>query len=126
MTGPEPALPTGPPPEGSEPPVPPYAPPARVRSRKPLIIGLIVAAVLIVAVVLTVVLVGVDSNSPKTVAQDYLTAAKNGDLTRLQDLTCDQYKGSVSTSNAVNAAKGISNALANITFEVTGVEQTGD
>jgi hypothetical protein len=126
MTGPEPALPPGPPPEGSEAPVPPYAPPTRIRSRKPLIMGVIVAAVLIVSVVLTVVLVGADSNSPKTVAQDYLTAAKNGDLTKLQDLTCDRYKSSVSTSSAVNAAKGISNALANITFEVTGVEQTGD
>jgi hypothetical protein len=126
MTGPEPALPPGPPPEGSEPSVPPYAPPTRVRSRKPLIIGVVVAAVLIVAVVLTVVLVGTDSNSPKTVAQDYLTAAKNGDVTKLQDLTCDRYKSSVSTSNAINAAKGISNALANVTFEVTGVEQTGD
>jgi hypothetical protein len=104
----------------------PYAPPERIRSRKPLIIGGIVAAVLIVAVVLTVVLIGAGSSSPQTVAQDYLTAAKNGDVTKLQDLTCDQYKASVTKASAVTAAEGISDALANISFQVTGVQQTGD
>ena len=112
-------------PSGEE--TPPYTPPERVRNRKPLIIGGIVAAVIIVAVVLIVVLVGGGSgSSPQAVAQDYLTAAKSGDMTKLQDLTCDQYKASVTKASAVTAAEGISDALANISFQVTGVQQTGD
>jgi hypothetical protein len=104
----------------------PYSPPERVRSRKPLIFAGVIAAVLIVGVVLTVVLVGAGGGSPQSVAQDYLTAAKSGDLTKLQSLTCDQYKASVTKASAVTAAEGISDALANVNFQVTGVQQTGD
>jgi hypothetical protein len=121
------------PPPATEPGIPgdpgqAYGPPlASARNRRPLIIGGIVAAVLIIAVVLTVVLVG-GSSSPKSVAQDYLAAAKQGDLTTMQGLTCDQYKASVTKAAGLtgNNAERIGDALNNLSFEVTDVKQTGD
>jgi hypothetical protein len=105
--------------------VPPYGQPPVVPNRKPLIYGGIAAVVIIIAIIATVVLVSGGGDTPKGVAQDYLDAAKKGDVAKVKSLTCDKNAGLVSADTLGTGDSGLGD-IGSIDFSVQDVHESGD
>src|SRR5262245_34750865 len=103
---------------------PPGQPPAP--NRRPLIVGIVAGALVIIAVIVAVVLAaGSSSGSPKDAAQAFIDAVKRGDVAAEKDLVCSRLADQFDASTSVNE-NPLANFPGSFTAEVSDVTESGD